>query len=91
MSNKIIGTFQKSKNFGFVVPDDKKASTDIFISKKHIGKAKNNQKVVVEIIKYPKNNKNAEGIIKEIIGNRDEARSGYDERNKRIRFTICFP
>lgn len=91
MKNQIIGTFQNCKNFGFVVPDDKKASTDIFISKKHIGKAKNNQKVVVEIIKYPKNKKNAEGIIKEIIGNRDEARSRYDERNKRIRFTICFP
>lgn len=69
----VIGTFQKSRNFGFVVPDDKKITTDIFISKKHYGKAKNNQKVVVEIIKYPSKGKNAEGIIKEIIGNRDEA------------------
>ena len=29
----IVGIFQKSKNFGFVVPDDKKFGTDIFISK----------------------------------------------------------
>ncbi len=70
---EIIGTFQKSRNFGFVVPDDRKINTDIFISKKHYGKAKNNQKVVVEIIKYPTKGKNAEGIIREIIGNRDEA------------------
>lgn len=70
---EVIGTFQKSRNFGFVIPDDKKITTDIFISKKHYGKAKNNQKVVVEIIKYPSKGKNAEGIIKEIIGNRDEA------------------
>ncbi len=70
---EIIGTFQKSRNFGFVVPDDRKINTDIFISKKHYGKAKNNQKVVVEITKYPTKGKNAEGIIKEILGNRDEA------------------
>lgn len=70
---EIIGTFQKNKNFGFVVPDDRKINTDIFISKKHYGKAKNNQKVVVEITKYPTKGKNAEGIIKEIIGGRDEA------------------
>lgn len=70
---ELIGTFQKNKNFGFVVPDDRKINTDIFISKKHYGKAKNNQKVVVEITKYPTKGKNAEGRIKEIIGGRDEA------------------
>lgn len=70
---EVIGTFQKSKNFGFVVPDDKKFNTDIFIAKKYIGKAKNNQKVVVKITKYPTKGKNAEGVIKEILGHRDEA------------------
>ena len=70
---EVIGTFQKSKNFGFVVPDDRKINTDIFVSKKHYGNAKNNQKVVVEIIKYPTKGKNAEGVVREIIGNRDEA------------------
>lgn len=78
---EVIGTFQKNKNFGFVVPDDKKINTDIFISKSHIGKAKDNQKVVVEITKYPTRGKNAEGIIKEIIGDKDQARSWHDERN----------
>ena len=29
----VVGTFQKSRNFGFVVPDDKNFGTDIFISK----------------------------------------------------------
>ena len=29
----VVGTFQKSKNYGFVVPDDIKLGTDIFISK----------------------------------------------------------
>ena len=50
---EVVGTFIKSKDFAFVVPDDKKFGTDIFISKKNFGKARNNHKVVVEIIKYP--------------------------------------
>ena len=29
----VVGTFQKSRNFTFVVPDDKNFGTDIFISK----------------------------------------------------------
>ncbi len=69
----IVGVFQKSKNFGFVVPDDKKINTDIYISKKDSKKVKNNQKVVVQITKYPQGNKAAEGKIVEIIGHINQA------------------
>ena len=69
----LVGTFQNSRNFGFVVPDDKKFGTDIFISKKDFGKAKNNQKVVVKITKYAQRGKKAEGKVIEVLGNRDEA------------------
>lgn len=69
----IVGTYQKSRNFGFVIPDDKKLGTDIFISKKDNLKAKNNQKVVVQITKMPKEDKSAEGKIIEIIGYIDQA------------------
>lgn len=70
-NKKVVGTFQKGNNFGFVVPDDKKID-DIYISKAHRNKAKNNQKVVCEITKYPSKNKKAEGKIDEIIGFTDE-------------------
>lgn len=71
---KIVGIFQKSRNFGFVIPDDKKmCSGDIFISKNKNMKAKNNQKVVVEITKEPTKNKKAEGKIVQILGNVNEA------------------
>ncbi len=69
----VVGTFQKSKNFGFVVPDDKKFNTDIFISKNNCKKAKNNDKVVVQIVKYPQKGKNAEGEVVEILGNSNQA------------------
>ena len=71
--NKYVGVFQKSKNFGFVVLDDKKIKTDIYISKKNSKKAKNNQKVVVQILKLPEKNKKAEGRILEILGNINQA------------------
>ncbi len=69
----VVGIFQNNKNFGFVVPDDKNFGTDIFISKKNMGKARNSHKVLVKIIKYPENGKKAEGKILEVLGNVNEA------------------
>ena len=69
----LVGTYQKNKNFGFVVPDDRKLGSDIFISKKNNLNAKNSQKVVVKLTKLPKDNKSAEGKIIEIIGNINQA------------------
>lgn len=71
--DKVVGTFKNSRNFGFVVPDDKKISTDIFVSKKKFNSAKDNDKVVVKITKYPENGKNAEGEIIEVLGSIDQA------------------
>ena len=71
--DSVVGVFESNKNFGFVIPDDKRFGSDIFISKKNIGKAKNKQKVVVKITKYPENGKKAEGKITEVIGYIDMA------------------
>lgn len=65
----VIGRFEYSRNFGFVIPDDKKIKNDIFISKSNFNGAKHNDKVKVEILKYPSNGKKAEGRIVEIFGN----------------------
>ena len=69
----VVGTFQYNKNFGFVIPDDKNFGTDIFISKKNFGKARNNHKVLVKITKYPDKGKKTEGKIIEVLGNVNEA------------------
>ena len=72
-NNTIVGIYQKSRNFGFVVPDDKKIGSDIYIPKRYNLRAKNNQKVVVEITKLAQKDKKAEGKIIEIIGYIDQA------------------
>ena len=69
----VVGTFTSSKSYGFVVPDDRRFGTDIFISKKNFGKARNDSKVLVKILKYPENGKNAEGKIIEVLGSINEA------------------
>ena len=69
----VVGTFQKSRNFAFVVPDDKNLGTDIFISKANWGKARDKKKVLVQILKYPEKGKNAEGKVIEVLGGINEA------------------
>ena len=69
----VVGVFVNSKSYGFVIPDDRKLGTDIFISKKNFGKARNDSKVLVKITKYPEKGKNAEGEIIEVLGHINEA------------------
>jgi len=66
--NEIVGTFEKSKNFGFVVPDDQKLGRDIFIPKEHTKGAVSGHKVVVKITKYGDAGQSPEGRIIEILG-----------------------
>jgi len=68
----VVGTFESSKYFGFVVPDNSSISGDIFIPKDEFNGAKQGQKVVAEIIKWPEPRRNAEGRIIEIIGDSNE-------------------
>lgn len=68
----VVGTFQNKETFGFVVPDDDKIAFDIYIAKKDIGGAKDNQKVVVKIKKWPEEGKKPEGMIVEILGYKGE-------------------
>lgn len=67
-NSDIVGTFQKSKNFGFVVPDNLKFGKDIFIPREHTKGAVTGHKVVVKITDYGSKDKSPEGKITEIIG-----------------------
>lgn len=71
-NTKVVGTFENSRYFGFVVPDEKKICGDVFIPKDEFNNAKSGQKVIAEIVKWPEKRRNAEGKVIEIIGNKDE-------------------
>jgi ribonuclease R len=70
---EIVGTFEKSKRFGFVVPDDRRLNDDIFVMKKDFNGAMTGDKVVVRITKYPDKSNSAEGRVSEIISRSGEA------------------
>ena len=74
----IVGTFEagiKSRRtgdiaFGFVIPDNKHYTDDIFVSRERSKGAKDGDKVVVRITDYGNKSRNrkSEGIITEILG-----------------------
>ncbi|WP_297436449.1 ribonuclease R [uncultured Clostridium sp.] len=74
--NVIIGRYEDSKNFGFVIPDDKRMLKDIFVSKKDRHKAESGDIVQVEITRWPQEGKKPEGKIVEVLGRKGD--SGLD-------------
>lgn len=65
---KIVGTYLKSKSFGFVIPDLEKISTDIYIPAEGSKGAVTGHKVVVELTDYGDDQHKPEGRITEILG-----------------------
>lgn len=65
---KVVGVFEESKSFGFVVPDEKKFNKDVYIPKRYFSGAKSGDKVVCKITVYPMEGRKPEGKIIEVLG-----------------------
>ena len=68
----VVGTFESNGNFGFVSPDESRIGQDFFVSRDNFKKAKDGDKVVIEVTKWPEKKRNPEGKIIEILGKRGE-------------------
>ena len=64
----IVGTYEASKTFGFVVPDNARFTQDIFVPLEHSMGAVAGHKVLVEITEFGGNGKKPEGKVVEILG-----------------------
>ena len=71
-NTKIIGVYEDSRNFGFVVPEDTRLNQDIFISKKDKNGANHGDIVIAEVTKWPDKRRSPEGVIKEVLGKKGE-------------------
>ncbi|MGG3799122.1 ribonuclease R [Metabacillus fastidiosus] len=69
---QVVGTYTESKNFGFVIPDDKKFANDIFIPKNAKKGAVEGHKVVVKLTTYPEGRMSAEGEVIQILGHKND-------------------
>lgn len=69
VNETLVGTYQKGKGYGFVVPDNQKISKDIFIPQGCDQGAVSGHKVMVKIKDFgEKKGKKPEGVITEILG-----------------------
>ncbi|MTI46951.1 ribonuclease R [Sporosalibacterium faouarense] len=91
VNQTIVGTYENSKNFGFVVADDTRISMDIFVPKSEKNGAKTDQKVVVEITKWPVKRRNPEGKIIEILGYKNDVGTDIKSIIKQFKLPEEFP
>lgn len=68
----VIGVFESSRNFGFVVPEDKRIQNDIFIPKAKTNGAEDGDVVIVEIIEWAGKRRNPEGKVIDILGKKGD-------------------
>ena len=89
--SKLVGTFQGENGFGFVIPDDKAFSVDVYIPVKNTRGAKTGDKVEVQITAYPENRRNPEGKVLEIIGRRFDLKAEEISIIKNAGLPLDFP
>jgi ribonuclease R len=71
--SQLVGTYlQLSTHFGFVVPDNRRINTEIFIPPELRKEATHGQKVIVELSQFVPGRHAAEGEIIEVLGHKDE-------------------
>ncbi len=71
-TTKLVGTYESSRHYGFVIPDNDRFGTDIFIAGEHSKGAVDGHKVVVELTDYGNDRRRPEGKITQIIGHRSD-------------------
>ena len=67
-NQEVVGTFQRERDYGFILCDNQKFSKDIYISAKNAKGVRDGDKVVAEIIDYGDEKHKPEGKIKENLG-----------------------
>ena len=65
---QVVGTYEQCENFGFVIPDNSKVGTDVFVPKERSKGAVTGHKVVVELTSYGDERHKPEGRVTEILG-----------------------
>lgn len=68
--SQFVGTIEMHEKFAFLVPDNQRLGTDIYISKEKLNGAKNGEKVLVKITVWPKSSNNPYGEVVERLGHR---------------------
>lgn len=90
-NREVVGYFQKNKKYGFVIPDNRKLSEDIFISEKNCKGAVTGHKVVVKLTSYGDSHRQPEGKIVEILGHVNDPGTDILSIVKAYNLPVDFP
>jgi ribonuclease R len=85
------GTLQLSEGHAFVLPDNSKVPTDIYVPRDKINNAKDGQKVRVNIIGWEKGDKNPTGEIIEVLGQPGEHTAEMNSIIEEFGLPLKFP
>jgi ribonuclease R len=88
---EIVGVLKQTKNFYFVEPDSRRIPRDIYIPKAHIGKARNNDKVVAVIEDWDDPQLNPEGRVVNVLGTSGDLNVELRSIAMRFDIPIGFP
>ena len=69
---EFVGTIEISKNFGFLVPDNKKMLVDLYIPKEALKGAKHGEKAIARITDWPEHASSPFGEVVEVLGKQGE-------------------
>ena len=67
---QFVGTIEMHEKYAFLIPDNQRLGTDIYISKEKLNGAKNGEKVMVKITVWPKSADSPYGEVVERLGSR---------------------
>lgn len=70
--NTYIGTLEVTKNFAFLVTEDRTLANDIFIPKNKLKKGVSGDKAIVRVTEWPERAKNPTGEVIDILGKAGE-------------------
>ena len=87
---QFVGIIQKTKNFAFVIIEDKKIKTDFFIPSDNIGEANDGDKVLVELLEWKKQDLSPIGKIVKVFGEPGDHQTELDSIIAKNEITIDF-
>lgn len=65
---KFVGVIEAAQGYAFLIPDGKFIPFDIFIPPQQLNGAKNGEKAIVSITRWPDHSKSPEGKVLEVLG-----------------------
>lgn len=87
----LIGVYQASDGYGFVIPNNKKIADDIFIPEKASKGAVSGSLVIVELQDYGTGKKSPTGVVTEVIGHVDDPTTDILSVIKSYNIPVEFP